>query len=92
MIKDGKMDTQLLADIKYFTAHALSGLLSNPTFQSEQTLKYLNMKDLTLEKLALLSGIEVVEQLERWKASLTKEEDQKNQIKLALVDADKVID
>lgn len=84
MKKEG-LTAEVFADIKYFTAAALTGLLSNPSFQGEQSIKYMNMKGLTLEKLALLSAVEVVEQIESWKESLSKEEDQKNQIKMALI-------
>ncbi len=54
------------ADLKYFTGCALTGLLANNSFNTPNAAKYLDMKGLSLEKLAVLSAVEVVSQLEKF--------------------------
>lgn len=80
------MNKELEADLKYFAGCALSGLLANPAFSTEERAKYMMMKSLTLERLAMLSAIEIVSEIEKWKDSLKKQEENKEQIKLALVE------
>jgi hypothetical protein len=60
--------------LEFFTAAALTGLLSNPEMTSLARQQYLRAKKMTLEGLAVKSAIETMEILERMHAALDKEE------------------
>lgn len=70
------------ADLKYFIGCALTGICANPSFNSPNTQAYMKAKGLTQEKLAILSGVNILEELERFRAELSKD---KNEPKKSLV-------
>lgn len=80
------MSINIDSDLKQFTAAALTGILANPSYNTIESHKHLTMKNLTVEKLALLSAIETLEQIEMYRDILRKQEENKEQIKLALVE------
>lgn len=81
----GGLTNEIVADIKYYTGAALTGLLSNPMFTTIEYQKNLGYKGLTLEKLALKSAIEIVSELEQWKDKVVKRAEAEK-TKLTVVD------
>lgn len=61
---------QVEQDLKYFIGCALTGILANSAFNNPGTQKYLQSKGLTQEKLAVLAGMEIVQQLEIMKKEM----------------------
>ncbi len=51
------------SDLRYFTGQALTGLCANPAYSSVQGQAYLRSKKLTVEKLAVSSALETLENL-----------------------------
>lgn len=70
-------------DLKYFIGCALTGICANPSYNNPGTQKYLEAKGLTPEKLAILSGINIMEELEKFRAELNNPQHEKKGLILA---------
>lgn len=51
-------------DLKFFTAAALQGLLANPIMLDKNYERQRAMKGLSLERIAVLSAVEVLQEIE----------------------------
>lgn len=71
-------------DLKYFIGCALTGILSNSSYNNPGTQQYLQAKGLTQEKLAVLAGLEVIQQLELMKKELASADPKPNKPTLVI--------
>lgn len=55
-----------LKRIDQYVCAALSGLVANPAYNSVEAQKYLRAKKLTLEQLAVASGMDALVQLDKF--------------------------
>lgn len=70
-------------DLKYFIGCALTGLCANTAYNSPNTQKFMQAKGLTIEKLAILSGVNIMEELEKFRAELNNPQIEKKGLILA---------
>jgi hypothetical protein len=70
----GCMNKISQGDIKFFAAHALTGLSSNAYLMSMEGKRYLEMKRLTIEGMAVESALMMIERLHLMEVTLDKVE------------------
>lgn len=81
------MNDSLFERLQHASIAALTGLLANPKALDNEYQRQIRMRNMTLEKMAILSASMLLEELERYKVACKKDEEtQKEKSKLSLVD------
>lgn len=73
------------ADLKFFTAAALTGILANPAQFTKEAINWRKIKGISLEKIAVNSALEAMEQIAILKLALDQAAAQKKDPATVLV-------
>lgn len=71
------MTDALWERVESYAHSALTGILANPSYNNPNSQAWMNAKNLNPEKLAILSAIEIVQQLEIFKLAQKNVDDKK---------------
>lgn len=81
------MNESLFERLQHASMAALSGLMANPLTLNNDYQRQIRARNLTTEKMAILSGAMLLEELERYKIACEKDEQSKEKkTPLILVD------
>lgn len=64
-----------MSDVKFFAAHALTGLSSNPYLMGMEGKRYMEMKKMSIEGIAVESALMMVERLHLVELTFNKVEE-----------------